>query len=287
MSPYEKPERERVTYAEPERIAVVWSDSVASADGVPSQRGFGGRFYFYDKDGTPQRVDGELAVYAFDETSGEKKSVPDRVYKFPANQLQKHFGETELGPSYSVWIPWDTVGGERKAIALMPMFKSSSNQVVKAGQSINVLPGKSPSHLSSAGNDTLKVLGSSPAVAANPITRANTAVGQSGVQLAGGLTTNGQLDNQQLSTTIGVPREMARRLQDEWAGNSVDSVSAGLSAQISYGPLSKSPSGSTSEPLASPRTTAAQEPTAGNAPLSQIETKLSSRPVFGAPGALK
>jgi hypothetical protein len=130
----------------PQTMAAIWKDSVFEKPGTPSVRGFGARIFFYDEDNQAVKADGELIVYGFDDSNELKadNSKADRKYVFQVDKFQTHFSETDLGPSYSVWIPWEKVGGFRKTITLIPVFKTSDGRVIKSGQSINVLPGRNP-----------------------------------------------------------------------------------------------------------------------------------------------
>lgn len=131
-------------YSEPASMAVIWKDTVYTAPGTRPTRGFGGRIYFYDKKQKPVRVDGDISIYAFDDSNeSENKSQPDRKFEYRQTELQGHYSETELGPSYSIWVPWDAAGGERKTISLLPIFKSVKGTVCKSGQDLVVLPGTS------------------------------------------------------------------------------------------------------------------------------------------------
>ena len=61
---------------------------------------------------------GTLVVYAFDETNRDANNArPDRKYVFTPEQLPLHYSKSKVGHSYSVWLPWDEVGGdaERKS----------------------------------------------------------------------------------------------------------------------------------------------------------------------------
>ena len=127
-------------------MAAIWKDSVFEKPGSASVRGFGARIFFYDVDNQAVKADGELLVYGFDDSNELKadNSKADRKYVFQADKFQSHFSETDLGPSYSVWIPWEKVGGFRKTITLIPVFKTADGRVLKSGQSMNVLPGRNP-----------------------------------------------------------------------------------------------------------------------------------------------
>ena len=127
----------------PHRMAVIWHDATASQPGATATRGFGGRIYFYNQYDKPIEVDGELVVYGYDDTgTDDRKSAPDKKFVFEAHELERHIGESELGTSYSVWIPWDKVGGFRKNIGLVAVFKGTRGEIVKGYHSVNVLPGK-------------------------------------------------------------------------------------------------------------------------------------------------
>ena len=133
---------EKIKFGEPVKMAVIWKDSTFTAPGTPPTRGFGGRFYFFNKKNKPIRVDGKLMIYAYDDSDESQKTQADRRYEYEAKDFQKHYSETDIGHSYSIWVPWDKIGGYRKTITLIPMFTAKSGQVVRGGQDIVVLPGK-------------------------------------------------------------------------------------------------------------------------------------------------
>lgn len=134
-------------YETPVRVIAIWSDAMYTQPGAPPTRGFGGRLYFYNAKDKPVPVEGQLVVYAFDELQeGDPAQTPSRKFGFTPEQFTSHYSPTELGASYSIWIPWDSIGGFRKSISLMPVFTASSGQVVIGEQSINVLPGKGPAN---------------------------------------------------------------------------------------------------------------------------------------------
>lgn len=140
--PFNKKKQDEEVFASPQKMAVIWKETELRTPGQPPVRGFGGRIYFYDDENQPAKVDGELVVYGFDNSS--KSSVADQKFVFKKDKLQSHYGETELGHSYSFWVPWDKLGGDRKSITLIPAFKSADGKLVKGGQTVNVLPGPEP-----------------------------------------------------------------------------------------------------------------------------------------------
>ena len=147
LKPNSTPKNGQAT-AQPVSMAVVWKDSVYEQPGVPSIKGFGGRFFIYDGRNNPVEVDGELIVYGYDESnpihSDGSHTGADKKFVFPRETLQRHFSQSDLGPSYSVWIPWEQVGGVRKSITLIPVFKTTEGNVLRCGHSLVVLPGRTP-----------------------------------------------------------------------------------------------------------------------------------------------
>jgi hypothetical protein len=133
-------------FRRPMRVVAIWTDTVLNTPGQPSIRGFGARLMFYeDKKEKPIKVSGTLTVYAFDEAGRAKTDArPDRKYVFNADQLEKRYSKSELGHSYSVWIPWDPVGGEAKEISLIVRFVPVEGGVVISEQVKQFLPGVKP-----------------------------------------------------------------------------------------------------------------------------------------------
>ncbi len=131
------------SYETPERIIAIWTDTVYQSPGKPATRGFGGRIYFYNKAGKVIPVNGQLVVYAYDDSSANTTTdKPTRKYGFTAQQLTRYYGESDLGASYNIWIPWDAVGNDEKQISLFPVFIDESGQTVRGSFANNRLPGK-------------------------------------------------------------------------------------------------------------------------------------------------
>lgn len=130
-------------FRRPLRVVAFWTDTVRSADGQPSMRGFGGRLIFYDSArGKPVKVAGTLVIYAFDEARADADNPrPDRKYAFTPEQFEKHYSKCELGHSYSFWVPWDEVGGETKEVGLICRFTPVEGGAVVSEQVRQLLPG--------------------------------------------------------------------------------------------------------------------------------------------------
>ena len=151
----------------PETMAAIWSFGVYEKPGSTSVRGLGGRIYFYDAKNNAVTADGELIVYGFDEDSGSK-AQPDKKFVFRASELQSHYSESSLGGSYSIWIPWDKVGGYRKTVTLLPVFKSKDGKIIRSEQSINLLAGPKKEENFNDSQRPYRVLGSSSALLDKP-----------------------------------------------------------------------------------------------------------------------
>jgi hypothetical protein len=203
-------------------MVAIWTPDILTLPGKPPTRGFGGRLYFFSEKSQAVPVEGQLIVYAYDDSSARSHpNEPDRKYAFTPEQFKQHFGESDIGASYSVWIPWDAVGGDQKSISLVPVFTASTGQIMIGEQALNVLPGKkasgSPAAASPAaigGIPTLNQVQSashvSPQPAAPPSGESPPADSQSGIapqDKPTGLHLK--------TTTIELPRSLQLRLMKE------------------------------------------------------------------------
>lgn len=127
----------------PTRLTATWADTVMTQPGKKPIRGFGGRLSFHEKDDKkPILVDGQLVVYAFDETGREvTDNKPTRRYVFPPDQIPLHMSNNEAGPSYSFFLPWDEAGGPRTEVSLICRFEPVDGPVVTGEQMKQLLPG--------------------------------------------------------------------------------------------------------------------------------------------------
>lgn len=127
----------------PNRLVSTWEDTTLTQAGKKPQRGFGGRILFFnDESQDPVRVEGQLVVYAYDENGREPHEThPTRRYVFPTEQFVKHESQCQLGPSYSVWLPWDETSGEQKNISLIARFEPKGGPLIVGDQTRHLLPG--------------------------------------------------------------------------------------------------------------------------------------------------
>jgi len=127
----------------PESVVAIWTPLVATHASRGAMRGFGGRLMFYGKDREKTlKVEGTLVVYAFDEIGRDPTNVkPDRKYVFTPDQLAGHYNKSNLGHSYSVWLPWDEVGGPQKQVSLITHLMSDDGIIARGEQTMHVLAG--------------------------------------------------------------------------------------------------------------------------------------------------
>lgn len=139
-SPWNKSDQPK-PYPNPVKMAATWAPDTLLQSGRTPTRGFGGRLFFYDEKLRAVPVEGDLTVHGFvenpDGSTGEVKR-----YHFTAEQFTRHFSQSDLGASYSVWIPWDAVGGDQTKISLVPSFRTSSGKLVQGETALVGLPGK-------------------------------------------------------------------------------------------------------------------------------------------------
>ena len=130
----------------PSRLVATWTETVLNKAGQKPLRGFGGRIAFFKQASEdPVRVDGQLVVYAFDETSrASHETHPSRKFIFPAEEVVRHESDSKVGTSYSFWLPWDEVGGPQRNISLITRFEPKGGPIVMGEQTKHFLPGASP-----------------------------------------------------------------------------------------------------------------------------------------------
>src|SRR6476660_7033999 len=77
------PKVEESKYPAPVKMAAIWAPAVLNQPGQVPTRGFGGRVYFYDGANNPVAVEGQLIVYAYDDTvPGAGGKTPERKFAF-------------------------------------------------------------------------------------------------------------------------------------------------------------------------------------------------------------
>jgi hypothetical protein len=132
---------------QPMRVEAVWVDTVQTRGEQKPLRGFGGRLYFFGPNNSQDsvKVAGTLVIYGFDDTNRDPTNVvPDRKVVYPPKEFETLYSKSKLGHSYSVWVPWDEAGGERKEITLIARFVPKKGAVITSEQIKVLLPGTTP-----------------------------------------------------------------------------------------------------------------------------------------------
>ncbi|MFG0253592.1 MAG: hypothetical protein ACF787_00620 [Rhodopirellula sp. JB053] len=133
-------------YPNPVKLASTWVPDTLTQTGRVPTRGFGARVFFYDEKSRAVPVEGTLIVVGFDETETREDGTPVvKRYEFTPEQFTRHFSQSDLGASYSVWIPWDAVGGKQTRVSLVASFKTKEGKVVQGTPTKVLLPGKKES----------------------------------------------------------------------------------------------------------------------------------------------
>ena len=173
----------------------------------------------FNKADEPVQVDGELVVYGFDDTIKIRaQEKADKKFVIRSEDLKKKYSVSKIGSSYSIWLPWDQIGEDRKEITLLPMFRGADGQVVRGESSENVLPGPKPK-LASEREDFMKHFrqskqeGTSQNVASGVSQNVASGVSPAAYEVDA-LSSNSGLDasRKMRSTSITLPRTMSDRM---------------------------------------------------------------------------
>jgi len=199
----------------PEKVVAIWSDTVLHQPERTPTRGFGGRLMFYGKDDRPVKVNGTLVVYAFDENGRDPTDHrPDRKYVFPPEQLDKHYSKSDLGHSYSVWVPCGKVGGPQQEVSLIVRFiPSGGGPVVVGNQSRQLLPGadSAVAQQTAPGGAAPRVHAAAAPPAQAPATTPGVQLTSHEVRAPGGEAESGPPRRTEMgTTTINVPPRFGR-----------------------------------------------------------------------------
>ncbi len=224
---------------EPAAVVALWTEAALQQPGGKPLRGLGGRIYFYDQRNRPIVVDGKLVVYAYDDSRTDPSDQEaDRRYVFTSDELQRCFSTTRLGPSYSVFVPWDEAGQTQRSITLLPAFKTAEGRVVVGQPSVSVLDGeKQPETQSPSVADGAQAGSSGGLLAGDTDLGANDR-SQGATELsihAGGLSALAQSrEGGMRATTIPLPPSTQRRLSAAGPVDATFQAPAGTTYPATY-----------------------------------------------------
>lgn len=282
--------------AVPERMVVIWKDAIYEHPALEPTRGIGGRVYFYDREDNPIKVDGEIVVYGFDDTAGDDKSEADKKFVFKQESLASHYNATALGPSYSVWLPWDKKGNKELSVSLIPVFRDASGKVVRSSQTVCVLPGPETDKRNelpfekSGEEELISAFTSMPGV--QQIATSADMTSKSSHQTVAHLeeTENGPAINKNgariRSTTISLPADTATRLQQASRGIVLPTAPTTSGVEQASSQVARPQSAARSSGSAVLGAPLPANPPSGNSDANSA-SRDAGRTVFGLPGSLK
>ena len=266
-------------YQVPESLAVIWSPDVLTQAGSKPTRGFGGRVYFYNARSQAVPVDGDLIVHAYLTTptiaDHSQKVKADKTFAYTAEQLTGHFSPSELGASYSIWIPWDAEGGFREELTLIATFKTKAGGIVQSEPAKVFLPGKNrfAAPATEAKASTLEASTVTYRKSSTPTNNGFELPRSGGFLAERSANTNSSqpVQRNRLTTTISVPQDaslLKRKTSFTLGGGGATSVKAGKTTPTSAVPLLNTPNqGTGKKPLPGPSKQAPLTP-------SQVQTQL-------------
>lgn len=127
---------------QPDKIMAVWTDAVRTESGKRSERGFGGRVFFYDAKGKTIKAEGTVHIYVFDDDRGlEQAQIPEKKFVFPAETLELRYSKCSLGHSYNFWVPLGPVQGPNRNLSLVTKIELKTGGSVVSSVTRKILPG--------------------------------------------------------------------------------------------------------------------------------------------------
>ncbi|HEX6962698.1 MAG TPA: hypothetical protein VF175_12575 [Lacipirellula sp.] len=278
----------------PTRLVATWTETVLNKADQPPQRGFGGRITFFTSESEdPVRVDGQLVVYAFDETGrAPHETRPTRRFIFPADEVERHESESALGPSYSFWLPWDEVGGPQTHISLIARFEPNGGPIVIGEQTKHFLPGATPDATQPqlAQPSRTDVLNGVRLANYSELAGGTNAASPAAPSAGQGGETSVLVDSNQMTTeTIALPPRLAKALQaDPRPQQNATTLPPDAAASV---PISQLSQMRESGPLAPTEKVQTVTPPQASAPAESQAPLLPSRPIAAGrpaePGSLR
>jgi hypothetical protein len=88
---------------------------------------------------------GNCRVFAFEDADQNGGyTAPEKKFVYLPDQLPKYYSKSELGRSYSFWLPWDEVGGPERKLCLIARFEPRKGTPVISQPCHKLLPGTPP-----------------------------------------------------------------------------------------------------------------------------------------------
>ncbi|NOX53663.1 MAG: hypothetical protein GXP27_04350 [Planctomycetes bacterium] len=129
-----------------ERIICIWQPAEGHGlDGLPC-RGFAGQIFFFTRGvPTPVVANGEVQIFVFDDQgTPEEQTKPLHEFEFTQEAWTRLLQETQLGPAYSLFVPYTRQGQHEAHCALLVRLKPIDGPPVTSDMAYVTLPGRKP-----------------------------------------------------------------------------------------------------------------------------------------------
>jgi hypothetical protein len=116
--------KEKLTFSKPRPVFVFpfWEPVIRQQNGEV-QHGYAARVFLYDKSHKPIKAEGAMDVCCFEEKPGLFNNTPTKIVTFRPEDMELLYCESELGPSYTIWIPWDEKDSDAPQVSLLVKFR--------------------------------------------------------------------------------------------------------------------------------------------------------------------
>lgn len=139
-------------------ILCLWQSAEGrNPNGLPA-RGFGGQvFFFTGKGAAPAAAVGDVRIYLFsNEGTVTEQARPIHQYDFSSEAWEAHLQQTQLGPSYQVFIPYPKPVKYQTQCSLRVRFTPKDGPTIFSDMVAVTLPGPLPDSDDSLGSLTRK-----------------------------------------------------------------------------------------------------------------------------------
>ncbi len=139
---FSRDKKEKKTDSPPEKIVAVWTEATHHHPGKKAERGFGSRIVFYDAQDRPLEITGKVTVFVFDDQHpAADEPAPKYKFVFPEEVIASHYSKSDLGHSYSFWIPLAAIDSPTIPFSLVVRYDSPQGERVLSDLTKKVLVG--------------------------------------------------------------------------------------------------------------------------------------------------
>jgi hypothetical protein len=126
----------------PHKIMAIWTEATHHRPAQPAERGFGGRVIFYDARDQTIKIDGRVTIFVFDDQNAlADNPAPRYKFVFPQDSVNAYYSKSELGHSYSFWVPLGSIEAPTQPFSLVVRYDSPSGERVLSELTKKVLVG--------------------------------------------------------------------------------------------------------------------------------------------------